>query len=406
MALAALIAAHGQVDEGGEGLRATLPLVGGTLLEHQVRLAQRAGAGHIVVLVERLPAALTEAFDRLRRDGIVVDVARTATDAADRFHPDERLLVIANGCLAGQPLLARLVAAPLPALVTVPEHSERHAFERIDSVTRWGGLALVDGARLRRTAAMLGEWDMLSTLMRRTLQEGATRIDAFPPDTAASPELLLIADRASALQGIEGRLIQASRGQAETWPARYLFPPVEDLALRPLAGRRLDPMWLAVAAAVAALLAVPAAIVGWRWAGLVLLLSSGPLTAVAHRLAATRLAHVRRATVLGRVRDGAAAAALLALGYDLSSKSGWGIAVVAGIAVGATAALAVERRTLSMLRGRAPLWLAGVDALIWPMLPFAAIDRWDAGVGAAALYALISFFVVQRRVATETARGV
>ncbi|MDB5688353.1 MAG: hypothetical protein JWL91_229 [Sphingomonas bacterium] len=400
MALGALIAAYGQVNDAGEGLRAALPLVGGTLLEQQVRLARRAGAAHVVVLVERMPAALTAAFDRLRRDGIAVDVARTAADAADRFHPDERLLVIADGCLAGEPLLARLVASPVPSLVTVPDHSERQAFERIDSLTRWGGLALIDGAQLRRTVAMLGEWDMLSTLLRRTLQEGATRIDAFPPATAQSPELLLIADRAAVLQGIDPRLIRASRGRAESWPARYLFPPMEELALRPLIGRAVEPMWLAAGGTAAAFLAVPAALGGWRWAALVLLLLTGPLLAVAQRLAATRLADVRRAPLFHRLRDAAAAATLLALGYDLQAAAGWGAIAVCTVTIAAAVALAAERRILAVLGAPSPpVWLANADGLIWAALPFALAGQWLAGAVGIALYAAASFFVVQRHVA-------
>jgi hypothetical protein len=402
VALAALIAAYGQVEDGSEGLRAALPLVGGTLLEQQVRLARRAGASHVVVLVERMPAALTAAFDRLRRDGIPVEVARTASDAADRFHPDEHLLVIADGCLAGEPLLTRLVASPVPTLVTVPDHSERQAFERIDSLTRWGGLALIDGAQLRRTVAMLGEWDMLSTLLRRTLQEGATRIDAFPPATAQSPELLLIADRAAVLQGIDPRLIRASRGPAENWPARYLFPPIEELALRPLIGRAVDPAWLALGGVGAAFVGFGAALGGLRWVALILLLLSGPLLAVAHRLAATRLAEVRRASLFGRLRDAAAAAALLALGYDLQATAGWGAMAVSVATIAAAAALAVERRTLTALRAPSPpIWLASVDGLIWAALPFAAAGQWLAGAVGASLYAAGSFFIVQRRVAAR-----
>jgi hypothetical protein len=400
VALAALIAAYGQVEDAGEGLRAALPLAGGTLLEHQVRLARRAGAEHVVVLVERMPAALTAAFDRLRRDGIVVEVARTPADAADRFHPDEQLLVIADGCLAGAALLTRLIAATGPSLVTVPDHSDRQAFERIDGLTRWGGLALIDGAQLRRTVAMLGEWDMLSTLLRRMLQEGATRIDAFPPAATQSPNLLLIGDRAAALQGVDLRLIRASRGQPSNWPARFLFPPIEELALRPLIGRAVDPMWLAAAGAGGALLAAPAAFVGWLWAALILLLLTGPLLAVSDRLAATRLATVRRARLFARVRDGTAAAAFLALGYDLGTTAGWGAIAVSIGAIAAVAAVSVERRTLAALGAPTPsIWLAGVDALIWAMLPFAAAGQWLSGAIAGAFYAAVSFFLVQRQVA-------
>ena len=45
MPLAALITAQDQTD-GGDGLRATLPLAGRSLIDYQVGLAVSAGAGH------------------------------------------------------------------------------------------------------------------------------------------------------------------------------------------------------------------------------------------------------------------------------------------------------------------------------------------------------------------------
>jgi len=55
MALAALIFASQTVDDGSDTLRSSLQLAGATLLEHQVRRAVRAGAAHIIILVERMP---------------------------------------------------------------------------------------------------------------------------------------------------------------------------------------------------------------------------------------------------------------------------------------------------------------------------------------------------------------
>ena len=70
MALGALISAYHEDDEGG--LRALVPLAGRTLVEYQARCASAIGAAPIVVMVERIPAALNEAFERLRGEGIIV----------------------------------------------------------------------------------------------------------------------------------------------------------------------------------------------------------------------------------------------------------------------------------------------------------------------------------------------
>ena len=90
----------------------TLPVAGRTLIERQARLATLAGAERIVLLIERLPGGLTGAIDRLRRDGIAIDVARSAGDAADRFHPDERVLIFADGATAALGAITRLATGP------------------------------------------------------------------------------------------------------------------------------------------------------------------------------------------------------------------------------------------------------------------------------------------------------
>ena len=70
MALGALIGAYQEDDAGG--LRALLPLAGRTLIEYQARCLAAAGAAPLIVLVERMPAALNDAFERLRGEGIAV----------------------------------------------------------------------------------------------------------------------------------------------------------------------------------------------------------------------------------------------------------------------------------------------------------------------------------------------
>jgi len=70
MAVGGLIGAYQEDDRGG--LRALLPLAGRTVVEYQVRCAAAAGAAPIVVVVERVPQMLQDAFERLRLDGIGV----------------------------------------------------------------------------------------------------------------------------------------------------------------------------------------------------------------------------------------------------------------------------------------------------------------------------------------------
>jgi len=156
MALGALISAYQEASGGAGELAATLPLAGRTLVEYQARLAQAAGASPIVLLVERMPASLIAAVDRLTGEGVAVQLARSSREAADHFASDDSVLFIAGGLFADAASLERVAAADGPAVLTLADNIGLDAFERLDATHRWGGLALSDGAELAATAAMLG----------------------------------------------------------------------------------------------------------------------------------------------------------------------------------------------------------------------------------------------------------
>lgn len=408
MALAALISAYQLADDETEGLRATLRLAGRTLLEHQVRLAAFAGAEHVVVLAERLPVALAAAVERLRRAGLRVDIARDAADAADRIHPDERLLVVGDGCVAPVGLVERVAEARSPVVLTVVDEPDNAMFERIDAVARWGGLMLINGAMLRDTVAMLGEWDLESTLLRRTVQAGAERIDAGVQANGRGGVAPLLVDGVAHLDGFDRDMLAGARPRGRDWPWRHIFPTIERFVAPPLLRRGIDPVWFSVAAVTMVIVAGIFFAAGWRLAAEIALLSSGPIAAVAERLAGARLAPLRWASAFVRARLAAAAGALGVLTAGLAADHGWGAWLLSGILVFAMIALAAEQRILKHLPGGvAPLWVASLDGLIWAMAPFAIAGCWTAGVVVLALYAVGSFAIVQREVMSRVAmRGV
>jgi hypothetical protein len=406
MALAALISACRTVDDGSERLRATLPLAGGTLLEHQVRLAVRAGADHVVILAERQPPALTAAIDRLKRDGIAADLATGPADAADRFHPETALLVIADGCLAGGGIVTRMAGQRAPAILTVPDHGDFSAHERIDAAARWGGLLLIDSIRLRRTVDMLGDWDLESTLLRMTVQEGAQRVPARgeTKGLASTRDMLLIVEDGADVIGLDRAMIAESRAGGTDWPARLLFPWIEQAAVPPLLARGIDPVWLSAAALALAIAAVPILLIGWPRTGFALLLASGPVAAVAARMAATQMARLRyaRSVAIGRALMGTLA--LIALAWAIAPAEGWGVWLLAAATPLFAGMAADARRILARLPGGAPLaWIASLDGLLWAMLPFAVAGWWLAGLGVLAAYALASAIALQREAAKRVA---
>ena len=387
MALGALIGAYQEDDAGG--LRALLPLAGRTLVEYQARCAAAAGAVPIVVLVERIPAALNDAFERLRQEGMLVVPVSDGNEAASRFEAGTLILEIADGIAPDMGDIARLVELAEPAIATLPDDEEHGAYERIDSASRWAGIALISAATLGSTAAMLGDWDLQSTLLRRAVQAGSRLVRLDGP--GGGP---LLADSADALAGFEKRLLVASRGARRDLVARYLLPIIEEFATERLMETRLKPEWLVDAALVLTLSAAFAFTRGWLWPALGLLLLSTPLDLVAGRLATLRLRPLPRSLWTRRILWPAAGLALLALGWWSArhGDGGWGAMVAAFAAAAFAQAMRIERGGeelpyQQMLFARRTAIVAAV--------PFAAFGWWNLFLAALALYAAASFFFVQ-----------
>ncbi len=391
MTLAALIAAYHEADTPGGGLRATLPLAGRTLLERQARLAASAGADPIVVAVERVPPDLTAAIDRLRGQGLRLVVARSAAEAADAVHPDDRLLLVADGLIATDVHIGRLTELDGHTILTVPDVRVDDRFERIDADSRWAGLALLDGEMLKRTAARLGDWDLQSTLLRRAVQAGARQLSlrGEPAD-----DLLTVAERAEDLAELQARIFQGAGAHRGDWVSRWLLGPLEQAATRWLMPTAFTPAALGLAAALLIVLGALAFAWNWLWLGLVFLLLATPLDGVGERLAALRMQDGAGQSWWAYLLPMLSAAALLALAFTLAERNGWGCVALAGTAIAFVIALRVETAG-RVLAGA--VWLAESKSMAWLMLPFAAAGLWAAGLAALALYAASSFFWAQRQ---------
>jgi hypothetical protein len=210
--------------------QALFPIVGQTLVEYQVRSMRACGVGHIVVLVDEVPAALVAAFDRLRVEGIDIDIARSAAEAADRIHPDEHLLVAASGVVVARSLIADMAARTKPVLLTLVDSPQTFHFERIDGVERWAGLALLNGDLLRQTASLLGDWTLGPTLLRTALQSGAERMRH-----TGSAVLSLVQNEAVARETSDALAVYANVPDQGLWAQHVTSPIVRRLAPQLLA---------------------------------------------------------------------------------------------------------------------------------------------------------------------------
>lgn len=390
MTLAALIAAYHEADDAGGGLRATLQVAGRTLIERQVRLAAAAGAEPVVIVVERVTAALNAALDGLRAEGVAIVLARDAREAAEAVQSGDRVLLVGDGLVAPEAVIARLVALDGPAILVVPDVRVDDRYERIDAQSRWAGLALIDGQMLKQTASMLQDWDLQSTLLRRAVQAGARQISVRGE---AEDELPLVAETSEDLVELEAQIVAGAHVRRGDWVSRYLLGPVERLATHALMPTAVTPTALGLASVL--LMGLAGLAFGKHWLGLGLgfLLLATPLEGIAERLGSVRLQGSRATSWWGALLPAISAGVLLILASSLSDSNGWGCIALAGTIVAFTLALRIEAEGREV-PGRH--WLAEPKGMTWLMLPFALADMWATGLAALAFYAGTSFFWAQR----------
>ena len=385
MARGALIGAYQEDDAGG--LTALLPLAGRTLVEYQVRCAAAAGASPIIVLVERIPAALNEAFGRLAREGLNVVPVSDGSEAATRFEPGEMVLLIGDGIAPPLDLLTGIGDDGEPLVLTVADDEAHQDFERVDGASRWSGVAVVEGRMLGATAAMLGDWDLPSTLLRRSLQGGAHLVPVAP---ANEP---LVARNSSDLAEFERSLVANSRGERSDLASRYVLPPIEDFATEKLMESSVPAEWLVHAALVLTLAGAFAFTRGWLWTGIALLVLSTPFDLVAKRLGMLRLRPLAANGFSERLLWPTSGLALIALGWWQGwHGGGWG-AVLAAI----TACAFAEAYRLERTHSAVPVpigFLSRRNAILGAVL-FAIAGAWTGYLIAVLIYAAISFFFVQ-----------
>lgn len=390
MTLAALIAAYHEADDAGGGLRATLQVAGRTLVERQVRLAVGAGADPVVVVVERVTAALSSALDGLRADGVAIVLARSAEEAAAAVESSDRVLLVGDGLVAPEAVIARLVAIDGPAILVVPDLRVDDRYERIDAQSRWAGLALIDGDMLKQTASMLRDWDLQSTLLRRAVQAGARQISVRGD---AEDELPLVAETSEDLVELEAQIVAGAHVRSTDWVSRYLLGPIERLAARTLMPTAVTPTALGLGATLLMGLAGLAFGKDWLGLGMAFLLIATPLDGIAERLGSVRLQGTRGPSWWGALLPAIAAGVLLILAFSLAETRGWGCVALAGAIIAFVVALRIEAAGREV-PGRH--WLAEPKGMTWLMLPFAIANMWPAGLTALACYAGASFFWAQR----------
>lgn len=381
MALAALIGAYETSEEGG--LRALVPLAGRPLADFQVRSLAAVGAAPIVLLGDEPPAALSQLVEQLRGEGLPVVLADGASAAAARFEADHGLILVSDGIAPDMADLLHLAEAGGPTILTVPDDERHERYERIDLESRWAGLARMTGEDVGSTAAMLGDWDLPSTLLRRAVQAGAAQ---RPSAVEGGP---LLVDSAADGAQFSDRLLAASRAARVDWVARYVTVPIEEWATIKFSGLRAKPTLVAALTPILVAGALLAFAIGQGLLAAFLLLLSIPFDLVGRRIASLRLNPIAP----GRAGEFATwplfLATMAALSLFVASKTGGYWPFACGVGLVAIAHLGrVIRGLRPRVQGDQFLFRRRPASLF--LLPFAIAGWWASGLLILGAYAFVS----------------
>ncbi|MES2753895.1 MAG: hypothetical protein V4659_04445 [Pseudomonadota bacterium] len=372
--LAGLIFATEDAADRPDALAATLPFGGTTLIEFQARQLIAAGAAQILIAVARVTPELLGAANRIGKRGVAVDVVRSAAEAAARVHPLARVVVLADGLVTTDAVLAPLTGEGDELLLV----TAGDGLERIDATHSWAGVARVGAERLNDTAALPRDYDFLSTLLRVTAQHGATKL-LLPPGAARDGHGIEHDSRGLAKRGRAA--FAALAGNRTAWIDRWLFAPLARFALPALVGRGVSPTALLAGGGVVAAGGLWAVRQGWSASGLAGVTAAAFALALAGMLAGLR-GDDGDAALAERGTWVVAGGALVLAGFGEDAMRG--TATGSALAVAAVvAALLVERLRAAVTPQR---WWASPAAYPLLLIPFAAIGQTLTGLAALALY--------------------
>ncbi len=259
----------------GGAFAALLPFGGAPFIEHQARQMVDAGARVLLIHVDSdvVTPALAQVTERIGGwPGVTVALIRDMPDFAAHITPEDRVFILADAMLIPQSALAALAAGAAPRLLVAPHVAATQWLERIDAEDGWAGAALVEGVLVLDTIDMLGEWDLMSTLVRAAVQQGAGRL-VISPEHAMHGELVRIEDDGGADRALEAIASAPDPTPgARTGPLARLVAPVGKALAGIIVRRQIAPGMLKAPAFAAGVLGLGLAAFGWPVTGIALAL--------------------------------------------------------------------------------------------------------------------------------------
>lgn len=356
---------------GEEELRALTLIAGQTVLERQMAALASVGASAFFLAVQTVPAALLALVDRVRAQGLPLQLVRTMAELADATQPDDVVLIVDDGLYADAPYVRALVDAPVPTILVTPDVELTRNLERIDGGARWSGLASVSGLMVDELRDTPDEWDVPLTLLRRGLQATPRRLGCDPAHVTGGE--ITVVDTHILREVVERHVLSAARPAA---PGTFRNGFAEPLAR--IVGPSLlrQPGAAALVPVISALVTAAGFALGWlgqpaavAWLGLLV----SVLTALAAYLATFRKVD---GALLATVAEAAPWAMLAAFALAVWQHGPMETDALIGLAaqMGTVVATAAIARLLfdSIGRRRQAGWMLPDIGIVWVAVTVAA----------------------------------
>ena len=391
--LAGLLFAIHDADDRPDRLAATLPFSGVTLIEYQARLLITAGVRQIIVVVARLTPELLGAINRINRRGVAVDTVRSAAEAMEKLHPLARVLMLGDGLVTTESIVAAMANEGGDALLVVPEGVAGPGFERVGGQMAWAGVARLEPARIAEVAGLPHDYDLQSTLLRMAVQARAVQV-LLPTDAIRSGHGI---EREARTLEERGRAVLATIVSGRSgWFDRFVLAPIARLVLPTLVDRSVAGTTMGAAGLGLAAAGIGAMVSGWLATGLVL----ASVACVGLAIGSV-LSGLRDDEPLARMQTHAIGAvcalAVLVFAFLQAGYSGDDSILVMAVAVVVIAALG-ERAIVERARR---LWWGSAPAYLLIVALFAILGFPLFGLGIAGLYATLTLAAAIERLRTQ-----
>lgn len=249
--------------------RAQLVFAAQTLIEYQARQALQAGAEQIFVMVDAVTPTMSRLVDRMAAEGAQLYLVRDMGGLIRQLPRESDVLLFADGMIADQRYIAELAGGEGNALLVVADEAMTAHLERVDAVHRWAGVARVSPRTLFNTLDLIGDWDLVLTLLRAVVQNDPRRVVVSSADVAEG-RVAMIDSQAAA--DLASRSLGTPRGgvQRGAGAERYLFAPVARFAASRLMRMQIAAGHIGWIAAGLALLGLLCVLPGWGFLSLLL----------------------------------------------------------------------------------------------------------------------------------------